>query len=91
MVTDLDPFDALADLVHHPGGVQPDPGGQLGRMRPQNLTFTDPPVDRVHARRPHGDTYLTGARVGLHGVYEVQNVRTIEAAWEATCPSRRAR
>lgn len=78
MVTDLDPFDARADLVHHPGGVQPDSGGQLDRMRPQDLTFTDPPVDGVHARRPHGDAYLAGARMGLLGVNEVQNARTAE-------------
>lgn len=44
----------------------------------QDLAFTDPPVDGVHARRPHGDAYLAGARVGLLGIYEVQNVRTAE-------------
>ncbi|GAA3646498.1 hypothetical protein GCM10022420_021530 [Streptomyces iranensis] len=47
-------------------------------MGPQDLAFTDPPVDGVHARRPHGDTHLAGARVGLLGGYELQNVRTAE-------------
>lgn len=78
MVADLDPFDALADLVHHPGGVQADPGGQLDRMGPQDLALTDPPVDGIHAGRPYGDTYLAGARVGLLGVYEVQDIGTAE-------------
>src|SRR6185312_9053764 len=77
-VADLDPFDALTDLVHHPGGVQPDSGGQVDRMGPQDLAFTDPPVDGVHARRPHGDAYLAGVRVGLLGIYELQDVRTAE-------------
>ncbi|GAA1937891.1 hypothetical protein GCM10009837_75190 [Streptomyces durmitorensis] len=44
----------------------------------EELAFTDPPVDGVHARRPHGYAYLAGARVGLLGVYELQNVRTAE-------------
>ncbi|GGT69720.1 hypothetical protein GCM10010207_80200 [Streptomyces atratus] len=68
----------LADLVHHPGGVLPDSGGQLDRADLLELAFTDPPVDRVHARRPHGDAYLAGARVGLLGVFEVENVGTAE-------------
>ncbi|GLY66504.1 hypothetical protein Atai01_31230 [Amycolatopsis taiwanensis] len=47
-------------------------------MGPEDLAFADPPVDGVHARRPHSDAYLTGARVWLLGIYELQNVRTAE-------------
>lgn len=50
MVADPDPFDALADLVHHPRGVLPDSGGQLDRVGCEDLAFADPPVDGVHAR-----------------------------------------
>ncbi|GES30206.1 hypothetical protein San01_26930 [Streptomyces angustmyceticus] len=77
-VADLDPVDALTDLVHHPGGVQPDPGRQRDRMGRQDLAFADPPVDGVHARRPDGDAYVSGARVGLLGIFESENVRTAE-------------
>lgn len=78
VVADLDRFGALTDLVHHPGGVLPDSGGQLDRTGPLTLAFTNPPVDGVHAGRPYDDAYLTGARVGLLGVYKLQNVRTAE-------------
>ncbi|CAK7285997.1 hypothetical protein SGPA1_40257 [Streptomyces misionensis JCM 4497] len=47
-------------------------------MGAQLLALTDSPVDGVHPRRPHGDTYLTRARVGLLGVHEVQDARTAE-------------
>ena len=75
-VADLDGFDALAHLVHHPGSVQPDPGRELDVTHLLELTFTDPPVEWVHARRPHGDANLTGTGMGLVGVHEPQDVRT---------------
>ncbi|GGX42198.1 hypothetical protein GCM10010341_75110 [Streptomyces noursei] len=78
MVADPDPVDALADLVHDPGGVLPDFGRQLDRAGLLELAFTDPPVDRVHARRPHGDAYPAGAGMGFLGVFEVENVRSAE-------------
>ncbi|GGV28397.1 hypothetical protein GCM10010277_10500 [Streptomyces longisporoflavus] len=42
-------------------------------MGAQDLALADPPVDGVHACRPHGDAYLAGARVGLLGIYELQD------------------
>lgn len=78
MIAGLDVFDALAHLVHHPGGVQPYTGGQLDRMGLQHLTFTDPPIDGVHARRPYGDADLTGTHVGFLGVDEAQDLRAAE-------------
>jgi len=78
MVADLDPVDALADLVDHPGGVLSDTGRQLDRMDRLHLAFPDPPVNGVHPCRTHGDAYLPGARVGLLNVDKVQNVRTAE-------------
>ncbi|BBC98422.1 hypothetical protein SRO_7246 [Streptomyces rochei] len=47
-------------------------------MGPQFLTLTDPPVDGVHTRRPYGDAYPAGARVGLLCVREAQDVRAAE-------------
>ncbi|GAA1698615.1 hypothetical protein GCM10009680_43600 [Streptomyces yatensis] len=47
-------------------------------MGPQDLALPNPPVDGVHARRAHSDTYLAGARMGLLGIDELQNIRTAE-------------
>lgn len=77
-VADLDPFDALADLVHHPGGVQSDPGGQLDRMGSQDLALPNPPVDGVDAGCSYGDAYPAGARVGLLGFHQLQDFGTAE-------------
>ncbi|GAB3128320.1 hypothetical protein GCM10027160_53730 [Streptomyces calidiresistens] len=78
MVADRNPFDALADLVHHPGGVLPEPGGQFEGADPSELTFTDPPVDGVHARRSNGYANQAGSRVGLLDVFESQDLRSTE-------------
>lgn len=77
-VSDLDPFDSLADLVHHPRGVKADPRGQFGRMGPQHLPLADPPVDGVHTGSAHGDTYPPGTRMRILGIDEVQHVRAAE-------------
>ncbi|MGP3935181.1 hypothetical protein [Nonomuraea sp. KM88] len=47
---------------------------------------------RVHARRPHGDAYLTRAGVGLLGIDEVQDIRAAELGRTSpSCPRCAAR
>ncbi|GGV09634.1 hypothetical protein GCM10010245_18210 [Streptomyces spectabilis] len=77
-VTDRDAVDAFADLIDHPGGVLSDPGGQFEGTDRLELSFADPPVDGVHARRSHGYADLAGAGTGLRGVVEAEYVGAAE-------------
>ncbi|GHF72879.1 hypothetical protein GCM10010504_46760 [Streptomyces griseus] len=47
-------------------------------MRAQDLPLAQPPVDGVHPGRAHGDTYPAGARVGLLGIDEAEDVGAAE-------------
>ncbi len=47
-------------------------------MRSEDLAFADAPVDRVHPSGPYGDAYLAGARVGLLGIDEAEDIGAAE-------------
>lgn len=47
-------------------------------MGSEDLAFADAPVDGVHSCGAYADAYPAGARVGLIGIHEVEDIRAAE-------------
>src|SRR3954471_19171859 len=68
--------DPVAHLVNHAGGVVAEVSRARQGLAPGHGSADQLPVDGVHARRPHRDADLPGARVRLRGLLPRQDLRT---------------